>query len=85
MKKIRVLFVSLISMILLTTNIFAAATVEWKYNYGRAGQCVILTTDGSFVIATDAGNLIKTDSDGNEIWNKPFEDPTVMLRVDLSS
>jgi hypothetical protein len=66
---------------------------EWDRNFGGfredAGYCVQQTTDGGYII-TGINNkyigssghfwLIKTDSDGNKMWDKTFSEETYYRR-----
>jgi hypothetical protein len=68
---------------LIKTN--STGAVIWSKTYGGAnkdyGYCVIQTTDGGYALvgSTDSSGagyedfwLIKTDSDGNHLWNKTY-------------
>jgi hypothetical protein len=61
---------------------------EWNKTFGGPyediGMCVKVTTDGGFIIIGYYGNsnngpydvwLIKTDNEGNELWNKKYRGP----------
>jgi hypothetical protein len=59
--------------------------VQWNMTYGGAGYdeafCVVQTTDGGYALAGDSDSfgdgdqdfwLVKTDSSGNQMWNKTY-------------
>ena len=76
---------SVIQNITLNVTAYGPPETEWSRIFGDSGcdegYSVIETSDNSFLlvgVTTSYGNgdydgwLIKTDSDGNEIWNKTF-------------
>lgn len=79
---IRQLFYSTIGLILITSNTFAQAQIDWIYKYSTPGSelgiKVIETNDGGYVSAgyeeISTGNrdwlIVKVDEDGNLLWKK---------------
>jgi hypothetical protein len=78
-------FITIIFISLLTTASLTAQDTLWTKTYGgesaEGGRSVCLTEDGGFAIAGytfsfGEGNadayLIKTDSEGNELWSKTY-------------
>jgi hypothetical protein len=68
-----------------TSNLNAAPTIEWNQSFGGAGNevglSIIQAKDGGYVVAGftnsfGAGNndawLIKTDANGNKLWDKTY-------------
>ncbi len=85
--RIHVIAVTVLFYFLITAQSFAAEApeVEWERTFGGSGYeqgyCVQQTADGGFIIAATA-TLIKTDRQGNMLWDVPYGGESIQQTTD---
>lgn len=68
----------------LLAKVNAVGELQWSKTFGEGiANCVYQTSDGSYILVGNSSvfNVVKTDTDGNVIWQKSYDDTPASIEL----